>query len=64
MSALDKRTPGRALNAILPTPTEPLLVNLFGADPGDTFGRRFDPARLHRRNPTPTGSAHEQGERP
>ncbi|MFE0640139.1 hypothetical protein [Streptomyces sp. NPDC058877] len=60
MSALDMRTPGRALAAIVPEPAEPLAVNLFDAALGDTVERRFEPARLHRVTITPTNDAHEQ----
>ncbi|MFC8895788.1 hypothetical protein [Streptomyces cinereoruber] len=63
MSALNMRTPGHALAAIVPEPAEPLTVNLFDAALGDTVERRFEPARLHRVNIIPTGGTHEQRNR-
>ncbi|MFF0754373.1 hypothetical protein [Streptomyces sp. NPDC004267] len=45
---LEQRDPGQALAAIVPAPQPPAPVNLFGAQLGDTFARRFDPTRLHR----------------
>ncbi|NML55147.1 hypothetical protein HHL19_35535 [Streptomyces sp. R302] len=46
---LEQRDPGQALRAMVPEPQPPADVNLFGARLGDTFERRFDPARLRRR---------------
>ncbi|MFJ8301264.1 hypothetical protein ACIQ9R_35935 [Streptomyces sp. NPDC094447] len=53
--ALEQRDPGQALAAIVPDPQPPADVNFFGARLGDTFERRFDPARLHRRSSASTG---------
>ncbi|KOX33019.1 MULTISPECIES: hypothetical protein [unclassified Streptomyces] len=63
MSALTMRTPGQALAAIIPEPAEPLPVDLFSTALGNTFERRFEPARLHRVNIAPTGGAYEQRNR-
>ncbi|MFE5300072.1 hypothetical protein [Streptomyces sp. NPDC056632] len=58
---LDQRNPGQALAAIVPAPQPPAEVNLFGASLGDSFERRFDPARLHliSSNPSPAGDNRE-----
>ncbi|MGW6393332.1 hypothetical protein ACWFR1_23125 [Streptomyces sp. NPDC055103] len=61
MTPLDRRAPGQTLAAIIPPAAEPLPVNLFGAGLGDTFDRRFDPARLHRLGLRPAvGEAQER----
>ncbi|MFE5970290.1 hypothetical protein [Streptomyces sp. NPDC056463] len=62
MPPLDKRAPGQTLAAIIPPAAEPSPVNLFGAKLGDTFDRRFDPARLSRRGPRPVDVAAQKRE--
>ncbi|WP_328485947.1 hypothetical protein [Streptomyces zaomyceticus] len=57
---LDKRTPGQALAAIVPEPQPPAEANYFGTKLGDTFERRFDPARLHLRGAHTSADDQEQ----
>ncbi|MGW6565920.1 hypothetical protein [Streptomyces sp. NPDC054975] len=60
--SLPTREPFEALAAIVPPPAAPAPVNLFGAKLGDTFDRRFDPARLCRLGALPAASEAQEKE--